>query len=397
MNNSSAFGKTLMALAAIAVCLFWIFILQRNSLINHIEPPKLVMSFPVMGTIAEIQFYGDEKRTQKAADIVKKKFDEIEKTFSIFDPASELAKLNSNAFNTPFQCSEQLWELINKARFFHKISDGAFDISCAPLMELWGFYRKQGQLPKKSEVESTLQRVGLDKIIFDDKNHSVQFTVPGMRLDFGGVAKGYAVDLATEAAKAAGIKAGIINLGGNLKCLEEPPPKKKAYTIGIRDPFNKNSVCGTVELLNKSCSTSGNYEKYVNIEGKRFTHIMNPSTGMPVENSISVTVITESACDADALSTSFFIQGEKILNKVLEHYPSIQILMITETQENPLEITNENISKDSERQKNTDTNVEKETATLPQSPYPIKIKKIGILWPEKLFFCEQNLGLENSY
>lgn len=381
-NNASAIKKISVAFAIIFVCIAWIFILPKTSRLGA-ESPKLVMSFPVMGTIAEIQFYGDEKTAQKAADIVKKKFDEIEKTFSIFDPSSEVSRLNSNAFDAPFQCSEQLWKLLDRARFFHELSDGSFDISCAPLMELWGFYRKQGQLPKKDEVEASLQRVGLDKIIFDDKNHTVKFAVPGMRLDFGGIAKGYAVDLAADAAKATGIKAGIINLGGNLKCLEEPPPKKKTYTIGIRDPFNKNAVCGTVELLGKSCSTSGNYEKYVNIEGKRFTHIMNPSNGMPVENSIAVTVITESACDADALSTSFFIQGEKILKKVLARYPSIQVLMITEHQD-ANSVANENIGKDSELEKNITFYDEKETTALP--PSPLKVKKIGVLWPEKLFF-----------
>ncbi len=302
------------------------------------QGPSVIRQFPVMGTFAELQFYGDQAPAGKAADLAQKKIMEVEKVFNIFDPQSEASRLNASAAESDFHCSPMLWNLLSKARRFHKISGGAFDISCAPLMELWGFYKKRDAVPPDEEISAVLSRVGLDKVIFDDERHSVRFSVPGMRLDFGGIAKGLAVDLAAEAALSERVNAGIVNLGGNLRCLDAPPPGKQYYSIGIRNPFNKNEICGAVQMMDCSVSTSGNYEKYRMISGKKVTHIMNPKNGLPVENMVSVSVICKSACDADALSTSFFVAGDSILQEAIREYPSLQLLIVRESADGKAEI-----------------------------------------------------------
>ncbi len=336
----------------IAVLIVGVSLLKvRHAVQSGSGKDPLVRQIPVMGTFAEIKLYGNPETANSAALLIQDKFQEVEKNLSIFDPKSEASMMNSTAYEKPFKCSGMLWEIIRKSRHFYELSDHGFDVSAGPLMELWGFYKKTEKLPDQVEIDKTLARTGLDKVIFDDEARTVRFTVPGMRLDFGGIAKGYAVDLAAESAKSAGIKSGIINLGGNLYCFGEPPPGKTKYTVGIRNPFNVEDICGTVEIIGRSVSTSGNYEKYVVIEGRRFTHIMNPKTGLPVEGMIAVSIITDSACDADALSTSFFVKGKSILENVVSEFPGIQILMIGgDAKENA------------------------------------KVDKIGTVWPEKLEF-----------
>ena len=149
-----------------------------------------------------------------------------------------------------------------------------------------------------------------------------------MSFDLGGFAKGAAVDLAAEAVEKLGVNCGIINLGGNMLCLPKPPLGRDSYVIGVRDPFDKSGVCGKVQVLNKALATSGNYERYVTINGKQYTHIMNVKTGMPVADMYSVTVIAPTALDTDIYSTSVFIKGVEFARSVVKLRPDISFLII---------------------------------------------------------------------
>ncbi|MCF7889025.1 MAG: FAD:protein FMN transferase, partial [Victivallales bacterium] len=143
------------------------------------------------------------------------------------------------------------------------------------------------------------------------------------------IAKGYAVDLAFESVKKLNLKGGIINLGGNIRTFPSSPPGRKNYSIGIRDPFDKNKIMGgTVKILNSSIATSGDYERFVIIKGERFTHIINPLTGYPVKGMAAVTVICKSALWADAISTSVFLNGKHFAKKIHENYPGVDMLII---------------------------------------------------------------------
>ncbi|OGV51603.1 MAG: hypothetical protein A2017_08380 [Lentisphaerae bacterium GWF2_44_16] len=291
-------------------------------------PAKVQRTYPVMGTMAELTLYGAKADAEKAADIVQDTFLEVEKVCNIFNPDSEISMLNKTAYEKPFKCGELLWDLLMQSKRFYTLSGGSFDITVKPLMELWGFYRKAGKLPSEKEISETLEKVGLDKVIFDEKLHTVKFTRPGLSFDLGGIAKGYAVDKAAEAVKKLGIKSGIINLAGNMYCFPVPPPGKKEFTIGIRNPLKKEEICGKIDLLGTSISTSGNYERYVIIDGIRYTHIMDVKKGKPVSDILSVTVITPLALDADVISTSVFINGESFAREICSRYPATSILII---------------------------------------------------------------------
>jgi len=286
-------------------------------------------TYPLMGTIVEVSLYGDKKQAVAAADRVYEQLHRIELLANIYNPQSELSMLNRTAAQKPFVCSPVLWDILQESRRAWTLSHGAFDITVKPLMDLWGFYRKRGdQVPSKEEVAAAMLKVGLDKVKFDDAARSVFFTVAGMSFDLGGIAKGYAVGLAADAAAKAGIRCGIINLGGNMYCFPEPPPGKDAYTIGIRNPLERSTVCGSVQVRDISLATSGNYERYVVINGKHFGHHMNPATGQPWDGTLSATIITPRPVDSDLLSTSIFVGGDKLAAEVVKAIPGTSILII---------------------------------------------------------------------
>ncbi len=288
-------------------------------------------TYPVMGTVAEVSFYGPREQAVAAADKVYEVFREVEKTCSIFNPASELARLNQSAAGRPFACSPLLWEALSESRRAWKLSHGAFDITARPLMVLWGFYVKAKKgLPGDAERLAALDKVGLEKVIFDDAARTVRFTRPEMSFDLGGIAKGFAVERAANAVRKLGVETGIINLGGNMYCFPAPPPGKEAYEIGIRDPIAPSKPCGEIACRDISISTSGNYERYVVIDGRRYTHIMNVKTGMPVAGMLSVTVVTPRPTDSDWISTSVFINGPGFAEEIRKIIPGTDILVVQE-------------------------------------------------------------------
>ena len=289
--------------------------------------------YPVMGTMATVKIYGTDDIADKAADKVQDVFQDVQAVCNIFDPKSEIARLNATAADKPFRCTQMLWELLLVARRAHEVSNGSFDITVKPLMDLWGFYRNRETLPSEQEIKNAMPLVGLSKVIFNDKAHTVKFPVKGMAFDLGGIAKGFAIDMAAEAAKSMGIKSGTINLGGNIYCLPAAPPQKSYYEIGIRNPLKKDEICGTVEVKDQSVSTSGNYERYVIIGDKQYTHIIDPKSGLPVADMLSVTVITPKAVDSDYLSTSIFINGPEFAEKIRSIYPRTSFLVIRRSAE----------------------------------------------------------------
>ena len=303
----------------------WSFWSQRRA----VGDVKVDRTYPVMGTIAQVTFYGARDKCEKAADAVREAFDEVSTACNIYDGKSELSRLNQTAYDKPFKCGNLLWSLLQEGRRAYSVSDGAFDITARPLMLLWGFYRKRGEtLPSDAETAAALEKVGLDKVIFKAEDQSVKFTVRGMSFDLGGMAKGTAVDRAYDVVLKLGIKRGVINLGGNMRCLPEPPPRRKSYIIGVRNPFKKDDICGRVEVLGKALATSGNYERYVTIKGKQYTHIMNVRTGKPVTNMYSVTVIAPTALDTDIFSTAVFIKGTDFARRTAKELPDISFLVI---------------------------------------------------------------------
>ena len=288
-------------------------------------------SFATMGTIAAFTLYTTgETEFVQAVKAGKAEFSAVTALANLYDPESELSRLNAAAAHGDFPCSAMMWELLMHARRAWKESGGNFDITVKPLMDLWGFYRKQRRtLPTESEISSALAKVGFHKLQFDETRHTVRFTVPGMALDLGGIAKGYALDRASEAIRNCGVSCGVLDLGGNLKLLADPPPGKKFYTVGIRDPGRRGAILEfSLQLPGGSAvATSGDYERFVTINGKRFGHITDPRRGIPPANN-AVTVTAASALEADILSTSCYLGGPAAAKALQQQHPGMRYFFI---------------------------------------------------------------------
>ncbi|HTY44556.1 MAG TPA: FAD:protein FMN transferase [Patescibacteria group bacterium] len=267
----------------------------------------------MMGTFVQVS-----SPRKEAAGIVFAEMKRIERLLSKYDPASEVSQLNRLG---KLRASPETFYIISKSKEFWSLSNGAFDITVGPLMDVWGFTDKKYREPTDAEIRDALQRVGSDKIILKNNGNVVEFSAPQMRIDLGGIAKGYGLDCAVKKLKEAGITSCLINAGGQIYALGTK--YGKPWRIGTRNP-RPGSLADSPEyweLADQSAATSGDYEQYFVQGRKRYSHIIDPKTGSPVASGvIAVTVVAPDGLTADALSTAVFVlgraQGEALVKKI---------------------------------------------------------------------------------
>lgn len=270
----------------------------------------------LMGTFVDVS-----STNKDAPEIAFREIARIEALLSKYIDTSEISRLNKTGY---LKASPETFYIIKRSKEFWSSSAGAFDISVGPLLDLWGFSAKNYYVPTEEEIRAALQKVGSDKIILDEKNFVVQFKVPGMKLDLGAIAKGYAVDCAVAKLKENGITSGLVNAGGNIYGLGDKAGKP--WTIGIRDPKDRAKASGYLYLRDNAVATSGNYEQFFIRNGRRYCHILNPKTGHPVDSDMeAVTVIAPDALTADALSTSVFVLGKGKGRALAKKFSGVEI------------------------------------------------------------------------
>ena len=306
-------------------------------------------SFPSMGTACEFTIWTNKKEEAESAVLKARELvDSIEAKLSTYKENSEINLMNNTAFEKAFKCSDTLWENLKVAEYAYHISNGGFDVTVGPLVKLWAVKKKRSQLPEKSEIEKTLKVVGFDKLEFNEKDRSVRFKVEGLKVDFGGLTKGWAVDMAAALLMKAGFDKFIVNLGGNLYCSGTAPEGKESFKVGIKDPVKPNLLCAKVDLKAQAVSTSGNYEQFIIIDGKRYTHIIDPRSGYPVAEVDAVTVISPSAALCDILSTAVFVEGEKLIAELHKKIKNLNILFIDIKENSENHILKDGLFKDTE-------------------------------------------------
>jgi thiamine biosynthesis lipoprotein len=262
----------------------------------------------VMGTKAWVTIAGmNDRDAERAAQAAFREMYRIESVMSTWRPSSEISRLNAQANGMPFPVSRELCSIIDSSLFYSKATAGAFDVTVRPLVRLWGFQGGEATLPSNEEISRALSAVGYDKISVDAPASTV--TLPtGMQIDLAGIAKGYAVDRSVAALAGVGVRSALVNIGGNIYAMGAPPGEK-GWRIGVRDPKGGLDTVGTLILRDEAVATSGNYENFVEIGGKRFGHIIDPRTGWPVSRVLSVTVVAPTGLASDALSTGLFVLG----------------------------------------------------------------------------------------
>ena len=262
-----------------------------------------------MDTFIEITCVSSDKNlTEKAIDASFKEIERIEKLFNRYDGESELSRINKLAGSEKVTISSEIYDLIKRSVSYSELSGEDFDITVAPVVDIWIDARRNNSKPDTKNIAIVLKHVGYKNIVLDNDDLSIHFLDKDTKIDLGGVAKGYAVDRAKDILLFYGIEDALINVGGNIFALGKAPDKRK-WRIGIRHPRSKKDIIHTLKLKNKAVSTSGDYERFFILDGKRYSHIINPHTGVPAEGVMSVTIVSDSAEKADFLSTAVFVMG----------------------------------------------------------------------------------------
>lgn len=251
----------------------------------------------------------------------------IEKLISSWDSSSQTSEINRNAGIKPVKVDVELFQLIERAVSISKLTDGAFDISYASMDRIWKFDGSMTAMPSEREIAASVSKVGFQNVILDKKNSTVFLKLKGMKIGFGAIGKGYAADKAKALLMANGVTSGIINASGDMNTWGKQPNGNE-WKVAITNPMDKNKVFALLPITNGAVVTSGNYEKYVNFNGKRYTHIIDPRTGYPSSGIISVTVFAPKAELADALATSVFVMGIEAGLDRINQLPQIECIII---------------------------------------------------------------------
>ena len=251
----------------------------------------------------------------------------IEKMISSWDESSETSLINRNAGIKPVTVSLELFKLIERAKQISEITDGAFDISYSSMDKIWKFDGSMTSMPTKEEIAKSVSKVGFKKIILDSKEHTVFLKESGMKISFGAIGKGYAADKAKELLVSKQVVGGIINAAGDLTSWGTKASGEK-WLIGIANPLSKDKIFSWLPILESSVATSGNYEKFVIINGKKYTHIIDPRTGYPSTGINSVSVFAKSAELCDALATAIFIMGTNAGLSLINQLPLTDVIIV---------------------------------------------------------------------
>ena len=193
-------------------------------------------------------------------------------------------------------------------------------------MKAWGFFRGRGRLPTRDEIKQVLKRVGYQHLKLDAERRTIRFDEEGVEIDLGGIAKGYAVDRAVQILRSNGITSGLVSSGMSSIYALGSPPGQHGWKISVRDPYDARRAGDVFHLQNYSVSISGSYEKFFNISGKNYCHIMDPHTGQPVENMLSTAVLAPTGTDTDGRSAGFFVMGVERCRKYLAAHPNLAVV-----------------------------------------------------------------------
>lgn len=323
--------KILLLKYLIAFLILISFLAGCTSTKNQNEIKSVSETAFLMGTMAKITIY-DELEDKKVFQKVFDRISEIEDRMTINEDneRSEIIQLNNSAGHAYTKLSSDTFFVLEKGKYYSELSNSKFDITIGPLVKLWNIGTEEAGVPEESDIKDTLSLINHQNLLLDKENLSAKLNNPSMIVDLGGIAKGYAADEAAKILRQAGIQHAIINLGGNILTLNTKPDGSY-YRLGLQDPLQpRGDYMGIVMLNNQALVSSGTYERYFELDGKRYHHILNPQTGYPEENSImSVSIITKDSIDADALSTTIFLLGLEEGMQMIETLPSTEAIFIT--------------------------------------------------------------------
>lgn len=305
-----------------------------------------------MATRFEMVLHGNHPTALRAA--AEEALDEIERLeaqLSLYQPTSEISRVNARAAAGPVRVEPGMFRLLQRAQRLHAESDGAFDITVAPLMRCWGFMAGTGRLPEPAELAEARAKVGMHLVALDEKDFTVQFTRAGVMLDLGAIGKGYALERAAELLIEAGVTTALLHGGTSTVCALGAPPDSDCWKIAIEKPqpesrgpvginvaasierSDRTSLLAVVPLKNESLSVSAVWGKSFEAGGKTYGHVLDPRTGEPVAGALLAAVALPSATETDALSTALLTLGPAGLSQISRLREGMRALALARTED----------------------------------------------------------------
>jgi thiamine biosynthesis lipoprotein len=297
----------------------WLLILISIATISFIgcSPRVHKKTFVVSGTYLTIT-----SADSRAARIAYRRWSELDNIFNNHKKGSEISKVNRNP-QKKNKVSQELIELLKLSKEVHQLTQGYFDISQGQLYHFWKtkLNRKNIRWPSREKIKQLKNQGGVRFIDINEQENTVMIAKKGLKIDLSGIAKGYMVDQVSISLKKAGISSALIDAGGDIYCLGSN--QNKPWKIGVREPTLRHGIIEAISLNDEAIATSGGYEQFFTYKGQRYSHLINPVTGYPVENNIaSVTVITKNCTTADSLATALYVMGFKRMNDFFSRVPS---------------------------------------------------------------------------
>lgn len=298
--------------------------MAENNLLKEFKRHERLMGNAFQITVVS----DDENEANQNIDEAINEIKRIEALLTTFKPTSETNLINDNAGISPVKVCKEVFELVKRSLKISSITDGAFDITYGSANKsFWNFDKAMTALPDAAAAKEAVRLINYKNVILDEIEQTVFLKEKGMRIGFGGIGKGYAAEAATAKLKKAGVKSGIVNASGDLTAWGLQADGKP-WTIGIADPDNAHKAFSFMNVSDMAVATSGNYEKYVMIDGRKYSHTINPKTGMPVTGIKSVTIISPNAEIADAMATPVTIMGVKAGLQMINQIQHIECIII---------------------------------------------------------------------
>tara|TARA_B110000046_G_scaffold34897_1_gene37923 strand:- start:130 stop:1113 length:984 start_codon:yes stop_codon:yes gene_type:complete len=285
----------------------------------------------LMGSSFEITVVAEgEDFAKESLAIAKKEIIRIENLISSWDQKSETSRINRNAGIAAVEVSKELFDLIFRAQQISKLSSGAFDLTFAAIDKLWNFDGRESEMPNPDALKASVFNIGYQLIELDEESLTVFLPRKGMKIGFGAIGKGYAADSAKQLLVERGVLGGIINASGDMNTWGTKPDGS-SWTIGIVNPMNNKKVFSWFSLEHNAVVTSGDYEKFTQINGRRYSHIIDPRTGIPSQGIVSCTIFASKAELADAIATAVFVMGVESGLFLIDQLPDIEAILIDES------------------------------------------------------------------
>jgi FAD:protein FMN transferase len=290
-------------------------------------PPIVKRSQMLMGTLVFVTAVAEDVPTaQRAAEAALKEIRRLEELLSTWMPASELSRLNDAAGQQSVKISLDTMQVLKRSLEVARLTEGGFNIAVGPAVQAWSV-TEQSSIPSEEQLRRLLPLIDLSALQLDETMGTAYLTRAGMRVDVGGIGKGFAADRAAEAMQAAGATAGAVALSGDIKTFGRMPDGE-AFLFGIQDPRNESALLATIELHDEAISTAGDYERFFERDGVRYHHILDPRTLQPARECQSVTVIAKDGVMADGLDTGIFVMGPTRGMELVERLQDVEAVIV---------------------------------------------------------------------